>query len=79
MESSRANNPIFGTSVIGLTGPTKTHEEISMSIDVSGYAPGMMRIDDRRAFDEFSRIEVGVGFPDGLGELLLRVDLLTLF
>ena len=36
-------------------------------------------MDVRRAFDEFGRIEVGVGFPDGLGELLLRVDLLTLF
>lgn len=79
METSRANNPVFGTSAIGLTGPTKTHEEISMSIDVSGYAPGMTRIDVRRAFDEFGRIEVGVGSPDGLGELLPRVDLLTLF
>ena len=79
MESSRANNPVFGTAEIGLIGLTRTHEEISMSIDVSGYAPGMMRIDDRRAFDEFGRIEVGVDFADGLGELLPRVDLLTLF
>jgi len=79
MESSRANNPLFGTSAIGLIGPTKTHEEISTSIDVSGYAPGMTRMDDRRAFDEIGRIEVGVDFADGLGELLPRVDLLTLF
>jgi hypothetical protein len=79
MESSRANNPVFGTAGIGLIGLTQTHEEISTSIDVSGYAPGMMRIDDRRAFDEFGRIEVGVDFADGLGELLPRGDLLTLF
>jgi hypothetical protein len=77
MESNRANNPVFGISAIALTGLTKTHEEISTSIDVSGYAPGMTRIDDRRDFDEFGRIEVGFGFADGLGELLPRV--LTLF
>jgi hypothetical protein len=69
-ESSRAKKPVFGTSAIPLTGLTKTHEEISTSIDVSGYAPGMtriLRIDDRRTFDEFDRLEVGVGLDDGFG------------
>ena len=80
MESNRENNPVFGNSAIALTGLTKTQEEISTSIGVSGYAPGMTRIDDRRAFDECGRVEVGFGFADGLGEMLPRVDLvLTLF
>jgi hypothetical protein len=52
---------------------------MSKSTDIPGYAPGMMRMDDCRAFGVPGRIEVGVTFADGLGELAPRTGFLILF
>jgi hypothetical protein len=65
--------------MLGLTGLTKTHDEISTSTDIPGYAPGMMRMDGCRALGVLGRVEVGVTVADGLGELAPLAGLLVLF